>query len=61
MHLPEKCCTIEMVYHRNRKGDDIEIQELASELENEFGIEFSEEIGSDITVSELAERVERDS
>ena len=27
MHLPEKCCTIEMVYHRNRKGDDIEIQE----------------------------------
>lgn len=42
-------------------SDDIEIQELASELENEFGIEFSEEIGNDITVSELAERVERDS
>ncbi len=42
-------------------SDELEIEELAQALENEFEVELSEELGADITVAELAEMIEKDS
>ena len=39
-------------------SDDIETEELIQALENEFDVEFGEEISGDISVSELAEMIE---
>lgn len=42
-------------------SDELEIEELAQALENEFEVELSEELGAEITVAELAEMIEKDS
>ena len=42
-------------------GDELEIEELAQALENEFEVELSEELGAEITVAELAEMIENNS
>ncbi len=42
-------------------GDELEIEELAQALENEFEVELSEELGAEITVAELAEMIESNS
>lgn len=39
-------------------SDDIEIDELVQALENEFDVEFSEEISGEVSVSQLAEMIE---
>ena len=39
-------------------SDDIETEELIQALENEFDVEFGEEISGDISVSQLAEMIE---
>lgn len=42
-------------------SDELEIEELVQALENEFEIEFSEELGAEISVAELAEIIEKES
>ena len=39
-------------------SDDIETEELIQALENEFDVEFGEEISGDISVSQPAEMIE---